>query len=449
MISKAATSIASTTIASSSLASKKKVATKLPSSSKLSSKPIVVVVVKSSADHQESNDQNERTVSSKKSRRNALFAFTAGVGATVAKSASAADFGLWNGLLGGEEEKRDISQNERVKALGKLTVDNLPDLVVKPLDRLEGAQRTSGANKSKAQIEYGQYIAPIIEKYIDLDFGDYVRLMFADAGTHSVVGKKYGLNGSIRFELDRPQNKGLKKVMNSIERIKKEVDARTTQPVSYADLIALVPHFAARIKFKRDYLAAGGDAENYEFLYIGTNPFLGAKIRIGRKDATEADPDGLIPNFDTATSTELLQWFKRMGRGPNELAAFAPYLFEDPQKGIDIVSQDDTCRRVLEFAGTQNITGAKVPAPSVTIIKNLKQVTDNAIPGGAAEVAPAVFDPSYVDYAFISGGGEIPRVGAYPARPHAAEEGGSIFALRLRGEDGSASSLGSGRGADV
>jgi L-ascorbate peroxidase len=78
----------------------------------------------------------------------------------------------------------------------------------------------------------------------------------------------------------------------------------------------------------------------------------------------------------------------------------------------------------------------------VTIIKNFKQITDNAIPGGAMEIAPAVFDPPYVDYAFIKGGGEIPRVGAYPARPNAAREGGSVFALRMRGETGSVSSLG-------
>ena len=128
---------------------------------------------------------------------------------------------------------------------------NLPELEVEPLDRLEGASRTSGANKVKAQIEYAQYIAPIIEENIDLDFGSYCRLALADAGTHSVVGKKYGLNGSIRFELDRPENKGLQKAMASIEKIKQAVDKETTQPVSYADLIAIVPHFAARSSSKR------------------------------------------------------------------------------------------------------------------------------------------------------------------------------------------------------
>ena len=168
-------------------------------------------------------------------------------------------------------------------------------------------------------------------------------------------------------------------------------------------------------------------------MFIGTNPFLGAKVRVGRLDATEADPEGLIPNLETATGAELLAWFKRMGKVPNELAALAPYLYSDPAKGLEVVSKDGTCERLLGVFETQRILGKRAPGPAVTIIKNFKQITDNAIPGGAMEIAPAVFDPPYVDYAFIKGGGEIPRVGAYPARPNAAREGGSVFALRMRG----------------
>ena len=371
-------------------------------------------------------------------RRNALLAMTV-AGTSVAKSAQALDLGSFAGDL---LKEKDISKNEDLNAIKEKRALNLPELEVEPLDRLEGASRTSGANKVKAQIEYAQYIAPIIEENIDLDFGSYCRLALADAGTHSVVGKKYGLNGSIRFELDRPENKGLQKAMASIEKIKQAVDKETTQPVSYADLIAIVPHFAARIQFKKDYVAEVGNDDNYEFLFIGTNPFLGAKVRVGRLDATEADPEGLIPNLETATGPELRAWFERMGKGPNELAALAPYLYEDPKKGVEVVSQDSTCERLLGVFETQRILGKRAPGPAVTIIKNFKQITDNAIPGGAMEIAPAVFDPPYVDYAFIQGGGEIPRVGAYPARPNAAKEGGSVFALRMRGETGSVSSLG-------
>jgi len=411
-----------------------------PSNSKRSSvrstSPVVVHAQKSDDDAKKMSKNATNDVSV--NRRNALLALTV-AGASAAKSAQALDLGsIAEDFL----KEKDMSQNEDMNAIKAKRAVNLPKLEVEPLDRLEGAARTSGANKSKAQIEYAQYIAPIIEENIDLDFGSYCRLALADAGTHSVVGKKYGLNGSIRFELDRPENKGLKKAMASIEKIKKAVDKETTQPVSYADLIAIVPHFAARIQFKKDYIEEVGNDDNYEFLFIGTNPFLGAKVRVGRLDATEADPEGLIPNLETATGPELLAWFKRMGKGPNELAALAPYLYEDPKKGLEVVSQDGTCERLLGVFETQRILGKRAPGPAVTIIKNFKQITDNAIPGGAMEIAPAVFDPPYVDYAFIKGGGEIPRVGAYPARPNAANEGGSVFALRMRGETGSVSSLG-------
>jgi L-ascorbate peroxidase len=81
---------------------------------------------------------------------------------------------------------------------------------------------------------------------------------------------------------------------------------------------------------------------------------------------------------------------------------------------------------------TQRILGKRAPGPAVTIIKNLKQCTDQAIPGGPLSVAPAQLDPLYVDYAFIKGGGEIPRVEAYPAVPGAIERGGSLLAVQLR-----------------
>jgi L-ascorbate peroxidase len=307
----------------------------------------------------------------------------------------------------------------------------LPELEVKPLTREEGYRGTTGANKSKAQIEFAQYIAPIIEENVELDFGSYFRLALADLGTYFVVGKKNGLNGSVRFELDRPENAGLRPAFQSIEKIKKAVDAKTTQPITYADLIAIVPHFAARKQFKADYVAEMGTDKDYEFLFIGTNPFLGAKIRIGRRDAETADPEGLIP-LANASAEDLLAWFRRMGLGPNELSALAPYLYEDPQKGIDIVSQDSTCVRLLEVYETQRILGKRAPGPAVTIIKNLKQLTDQCITGGPLSVAPAQLDPLYVDYAFIKGGGEIPRVSATAAYPNSIYDSGSKLAMQLR-----------------
>ena len=353
-------------------------------------------------------------------RRRAMLAIFGGASALSAGAESArADVGAYFSNLLVEKPpppKREIL---------------LPDLEVTPLTREEGYRGTTGANKSKAQIEFAQYIAPIIEENVELDFGSYFRLALADLGSYFVVGKKNGLNGSVRFELDRPENAGLRPAFQSIEKIKKAVDAKTTQPITYADLIAIVPHFAARKQFRADYVAEMGTDKDYEFLFIGTNPFLGAKIRIGRRDAETADPEGLIP-LANANGEDLLTWFRRMGLGPNELAALAPYLYEDPQKGIDIVGQNGTCARLLEVYETQRILGKRAPGPAVTIIKNLKQLTDQCITGGPLSVAPAQLDPLYVDYAFIKGGGEIPRVSATAAYPNSIYDSGSKLAMQLR-----------------
>ena len=167
--------------------------------------------------------------------------------------------------------------------MAKRTV-NLPKLEVDPISREEGAPLTNGGEKGRAQQQYLKFIEPIINENIDLPFGEYMRLALHDAGTYKVVGKKNGANGSIRFELDRPENADCKEAFESIERIKKKIDAVVNQPISYADIIAIVPHFAARIQFEKDYYEVmGEDDPNYEFLFVGTNPYLGAKVRIGRR----------------------------------------------------------------------------------------------------------------------------------------------------------------------
>ena len=46
------------------------------------------------------------------------------------------------------------------------------------------------------------------------------------------------------------------------------------------------------------------------------------------------DQEGLIPLANA--NGEVLTWFRRMGLGPNELAALAPYLYEDPQRALTL-----------------------------------------------------------------------------------------------------------------
>jgi L-ascorbate peroxidase len=46
-----------------------------------------------------------------------------------------------------------------------------------------------------------------------------LRLAFHDAGTYSVAKRDGGANGSLRFELDRPENKGLKGGCRIVEEV--------------------------------------------------------------------------------------------------------------------------------------------------------------------------------------------------------------------------------------
>ncbi len=47
-----------------------------------------------------------------------------------------------------------------------------------------------------------------------------LRLVFHDAGTYSASSGDGGLNASIRFELDRPENFGLKRGWRVIETVR-------------------------------------------------------------------------------------------------------------------------------------------------------------------------------------------------------------------------------------
>ena len=158
-----------------------------------------------------------------------------------------------------------------------------------------------------------------------------------------------------------------------------------------------------------------------------------AAVRIGRRDMESADPEGMIPGTD-ATTAELDAWFKRMGLGPNQLCMFAPFLYAgDEQKGIDAVSDNGINRAVLDQYASQRKGGARAPGPSVSIIKNFKTLTDNCIPGGNPYVG-GDRDPPYVEYGFISGGGEIPRTTTFGAFPGSSDLGSSKFAQKVRGD---------------
>lgn len=123
-----------------------------------------------------------------------------------------------------------------------------------------------------------------------------VRLVFHDAGTFDAAAGDGGVNASIQYELERPDNFGLKRGWGVIENTVKKLQGTAAEgAVSKADLIALAGAYAVRI--------TGGPA---------------IQVPVGRRDATGPDPDGRMPE-QTATAQQQLANFAAKGLGPQEL----------------------------------------------------------------------------------------------------------------------------------
>ncbi|KAL2236211.1 putative L-ascorbate peroxidase 6 [Sesamum indicum] len=124
-----------------------------------------------------------------------------------------------------------------------------------------------------------------------------LRLVFHDAGTFDKGDRTGGMNGSIVYELDRPENMGLKKSVKILEKAKVQVDA--IRPVSWADFIAV----------------AGAEA-----VLVCGGPKI--PVQLGRVDAKVPDPEGKLPE-ESLNATAMKQCFKKKGFTAQELVALS------------------------------------------------------------------------------------------------------------------------------
>jgi L-ascorbate peroxidase len=146
------------------------------------------------------------------------------------------------------------------------------------------------------------------------DAGAAARAVLNDAGTYDVATKTGGFNGSIRFELDRPENKGLKAYFDKLSKAKEAIDAKSAKigisPISYADLEVMGLRVATRLKWayikvSRAPVASGGETISDAF---------GAAwdVSLGRPDAESADPEGRVLQ-PSASPQEVKDWFFKLG----------------------------------------------------------------------------------------------------------------------------------------
>ena len=138
-----------------------------------------------------------------------------------------------------------------------------------------------------------------------------LRLAFHDAAAFDAAKRDGGgANGSIRFELDRPESFGLKRgwrVVEAVaERLKKEggeggKGSSEAASLSFADLIALGGAWAVE--------ATGG-------------PKLLSLVPVGRADAAAADPPGRLPSED-ADAAQLVASFAAKGLSTLDLVSLS------------------------------------------------------------------------------------------------------------------------------
>ncbi|CAL5001198.1 unnamed protein product [Urochloa decumbens] len=114
-----------------------------------------------------------------------------------------------------------------------------------------------------------------------------LRLVFHDAGTFDVSDKSGGMNGSIIYEVDRPENTGLNRSIKILGKAKAGIDK--IQKVSWADLIAV----------------AGAEA-----VALCGGPKI--PVRLGRLDSSTADPAGKLPE-ETLDAAALKTSFSTKG----------------------------------------------------------------------------------------------------------------------------------------
>ncbi|KAF4380721.1 hypothetical protein F8388_017075 [Cannabis sativa] len=203
------------------------------------------------------------------------------------------------------------------------------------------------AAESISNNEYSKLLKDEIRKVVPKGrAAGVLRLVFHDAGTFDINDNSGGMNGSIIYELERPENAGLKgpKAKSVVEAIK---------PVSWADLIAV----------------AGAEAVS-----LCGGPTI--PVALGRVDSKDEDPDGKLP-LETLGASALKESFRRKGLSTQELVALTgahtlgskgfgdPDVFDNsyfkillkkPWKSDRALAEDEECLSwITKYAENQNL----------------------------------------------------------------------------------------------
>jgi len=275
------------------------------------------------------------------------------------------------------------------------------------------------SSKDKQRYEYAKRVVfDAIRENVDAPWEDCVRLALMDAGTYVSKTKTGGCDSSIRFELDRAENKGLKDTLASIEKAKKVIDKDALLDYSWADMIAISAHVKAvqgweddwlgltdrfpdpRVRFKKgksqertDIEFEGGFAFTYGSSGLKRGPGCPG-VQIGRIDATAASPDGLIPK-PGSSAAEYIAWFKRIGMSGFYLAPVAPFISPDGSAEA-VLRESPDMKGFFELLDKGNFYPGNTEGKIAFTLEQCCQ--------------KATFDPdAYINPVFVSGKGWVPR----------------------------------------
>lgn len=152
-----------------------------------------------------------------------------------------------------------------------------------------------------------------------------LRLLLQDASTYDLATKTGGVNGSIVIseELNRPENKDLKGIVEKLGKAKAAIDANRRsgqEPISWADTMVLGVKVTQEAVWRQEHINRAINPENgaQEWSRYG-NPIA---VKLGRVDATTPDAAGkVLP--PTASPAEVKDFMAKLGPKPGKLPLFS------------------------------------------------------------------------------------------------------------------------------
>jgi len=205
--------------------------------------------------------------------------------------------------------------------------------------------------------------AALVENIVQTKAPAVLRLVFHDSGTYRQATGDGGMNGSVRFELTRPESFGLKRGLGPVTKVYEATRAGPAAGLSFADVIAAAGAYAVEL--------TGGPKMEVSF---------------GRVDADGADPENRMP-AETLSGAETRAQFASAGYSTQEMVALAgahtiggkgfgePYVFDNQYYRTLLKrpwADPNATKDDLEMASHIGLTSDKnlaVDAPSVEWIE--------------------------------------------------------------------------------